>query len=256
MIIFKKAACSVFIFIVCLFVLQKGYGQDKLAGRIFENKTKVALGGIKIEDLKSHQVNVSDSSGRFSIKASVGDFICFSGLGYLADTLYLTNLKFVEIYLDAKQNMLNEVKIVAPEVRTGSLSAPAQTGVLGSRTVLYQKDADGNDIGGVKLRIFDWDKDQRKKDRDNRIANNEEKQLAIYKVFQAKNLQSYLPIKGVEMDNFIILYTPDLSTYYDPGFNLVVYLNTCYGKFLQMPVEQRQSETAFRLELKSDAAKH
>jgi len=234
------------------FIAHFATAQDKLTGRIFENKSKVFLGGISVEDLKSHLTVVSDSTGRFSIVAKIGDFICFSGFAYRSDTLYIKDLKYIEIYLDLRQNMLNEVKVVTQQLKTGSLSAPAQTGPLGSHTVVYQTDGDGNNIGGLKIKIFDWDKDEKKKERDNKIASNEEKQLNIFNIFKPKNLGGYLPIKGVEMDNFIILYTPDVATFYGIGFNLTSYLNTCYQDFLKYPAEQRQSDSYFRLVKKSD----
>lgn len=247
---------SIFILVIFLFAFALfGNAQDRLTGRILEAKTKISLGGIKVENLKSHFTTVADTSGRFYIKAAIGDFITFSGVSYQSDTVYVANLNYLEVRLKPRVNMLDEVKVQGVETKTGKLSAAPITGVLDSRTVLYQTDASGNPIGGIKINIFDSDA-QKKKKRDSRIEQNEERQTTIFKVFQAKNLQGYLPIRGVEMDNFIILYTPDVATYFEPGFNLVSYLNASYQKFLDIPAADRQSETAFRLTLKSDTTKH
>ncbi len=244
---------SLLIFTVFLFAFNLfANAQDRLTGRIFESKTKVSLGGIKVENLKSHFTTVADTGGRFSIKAAIGDFISFSGVSYETDTLYVANLKYLEVRLKPKVNMLDEVKIQGVETRTGKLSAAPITGVFDSQTVLYQTDVNRDNNGGVKINLFDSD-GQKKKKRDNRIALNEDQQATIFKVFQAKNLQGYLPIRGVEMDNFIILYTPDVATYFDPGFNLTSYLNTSYQKFLEIPAADRKSETAFRLTLNPDS---
>jgi hypothetical protein len=255
-------ARSLFLLIFSVLVIGATNAQDKLTGRIYENKTRVSLAGIRIEDLKSHATAVSDSTGRFSIKSNIGDFVSFSGFAYQTDTVYLNTLKFTEIFLSPKQNMLNEVKITTPQIKTGSLAAPVEKGPLNSKAVVYQTDGkldpntgNLNYVGGVKVKVFDWDKDAKKKQRDDKVAVKEEKALAIYNLFQPKNLQNYVPLKGVEMDNFIILYTPDVETFYGSGFNLAVYLNTCYDKFLQMPVGERQSPTAFRLTLKADTSK-
>ena len=155
----------------------KVYGQDKLNGRVYEDKTKVLLGNIKIEDLKSHTSATADSTGKFSIKVSIGDFLTFSGFAYVTDTVYVANLKYLEVYLKPKQNMLDEVKIQNVQTRTGKLSAAPITGVLGSRKILYQTDEYGNQKGGVKLMVFDSNGDAKKKKRDGDIADNEEKQL-------------------------------------------------------------------------------
>jgi hypothetical protein len=247
---------SIFIFILFLFAFALfTSAQDRLTGRIFEAKTKISLGGIKIENLKSHFAIVADTTGRFSIKAAVGDFISFSGVSYQSDTVYVANLNYLEVRLKPRINMLDEVKVQGVEIKTGKLSAAPITGVLDSRTVLYQTDANNDNKGGIKISLFDSDGEKKKK-RDGRIEQNEERQTTIFKVFQAKNLQGYLPIRGVEMDNFIILYTPDVATYFEPGFNLTSYLNASYQKFLEIPAADRQSETAFRLTLKSDTTKH
>ena len=233
-----------------------GYSQDRLSGRVYENKTKVLLGNIKVVDLKTHITTETDSNGKFTIKTSIGNFITFSGFAYVSDTVYVANLKYLEVYLMPKQNMLDEVKIQNVQTRTGKLSAAPITGALGSREVLYQTDKENNLKGGVKLMVFDSNSDAKKKKRDGNIAENEEKQQVVYNTFLPKNLQNYLPLKGVEMDNFIILYTPDVATYFNPGFNLTSYLNICYKKFMQIPVDQRTSQTAFKLGTKTDSTKN
>ncbi len=177
----------------------------------------------------------------------MGDDICFSGSAYKPDTLYVANLKYLEVFLDLQQNMLKEVKVVTQELKTGSLSAPAQTGLFNSHTVLYQTDANGNPIGGIKIMVPDWNKDAKKKKRDIQIAADEETGKQIAKVFSPENIQKYVPLKGQELANFIILYSPDVATYNNKEFNLTLYLNSSYEEFLKMPLEQRQSTTYFQL---------
>ena len=247
-------ARSAVLLVFGIFIFSAALSQDKFSGRVYENKTRVYLAGITIEDLKSHVKTMSDSTGRFSIKTSIGNYVCFSGFGYRADTIYIADLRFREIFLDPKQNMLSEVKVTTQQVKTGSLSAAPLSGPLNSKTVLYQVDQNHDNNGGIKIKLFDSD-NNKKKQRDAKIADADRKQQNIYNVFQPRNLAIYVPIKGVEMDNFIILYTPDVTTYYSSDFSLVAYLNTCYQKFLEIPAEERQSATAFRLTLKTDTAK-
>ena len=235
------------ILLLSFLIFNVTFAQDKLAGRVFENKTKIPLVSIKIENLKTHNTAVTDSTGSFSVIAHTGDYISLSGFAYRADTIYLTNLKYEEVFLEPAQTMLKEVKVVNTEIKTGSLKAPVLPGVFNSNSVRYQTDGNGDYIGGVKIMLWEQGNEKRKK-RDHNIAVNEENELAIYNTFKPKNIQNYLPIKNeTEMGNFIILYTPDVDTYYDSGFNLTAYLNTCYQKFLQFPAEQRQSKTFLQL---------
>jgi len=231
-----------------LFIVNISYAQDKISGRIFENKTTVALFGIRIENLKTHNTTVSDSTGRFSVAANIGDYITFSGFAYKIDTVYIASLKYLEISLEPKQNMLKEVKVVNTETKLGNLTAPSLPTPFGGQTVRYQTDGAGNPIGGIKIMLFDSHSDEKKKERDYKIAADDEKKLAIFNTFKPKNLKNYLPITDTtEMDNFIILYTPDIDTYYSSGFNLTAYLNDCYQKFLDIPEADRRSPTYLRL---------
>jgi hypothetical protein len=236
-----------FLFIIFgLLFFQLTYGQDKLTGRVFENKTRIWLSGIKIENLKTHNISVSDSAGRFSITAKIGDYLVFSGFAYRTDTIYIFNLKYTETLLEPKQNMLKEVKVSTPEIKTGSLKAPAQKGPFDSQTVLYQTDGNGNYIGGVKFMLF-WTKDEKKKEKERQKMADEETKLQIAKVFSPQNIQNYLPLKGQELDNFIILYTPDVKTYVGSNFNFLLYLTASYKKFQTLPIAERQSSTYLRL---------
>ena len=238
--------------ILGLFIVNISYAQDRISGRIFENKTTVGLFGIKIENLKTHNTTVSDSTGRFIVAANIGDYISFSGFAYKIDTVYITSLKYLEVSLEPKQNMLKEVKVVNTETKLGNLTAPSLPTPFGGQTVRYQTDGAGNETGGLKIMLFDSNSDAKTKERDHKIAADEDKHLAIYNTFKPKNLKNYLPITDTtEMDNFIILYTPDIDTYYSSGFNLTAYLNDCYQKFLDIPEADRRSPTYLRLVTKN-----
>jgi len=231
--------------------LQLSYGQDKLNGRVFENKTRVPLSGIKIEDLKTHIVVRSDSAGRFSIGVKVGDNLSFSGFAYQTDTVYLTNLRYTEFFMAPKQNMLKEVKVLTPEIKTGSLTAPAEKGPFDSKSVLYQTDGSGNYIGGVKIMLWDSHSGEKQRQKEKKLADDEEMNQQIARVFSPQNIQNYLPLKGQELANFIILYNPDVKTYTSSRFNFLLYLDACYKKFLKIPAVERQSATYFQLVKKS-----
>ena len=114
------------------------YAQSLLSGRVYENKSKEFLQGIKVENRKSHAVSITGSDGRFSIAASVGDVLIFTNSAYKPDTLYLTNLKDVLVFLDPVVNQLQEVKITNQEIKKNAgFNTQQETGVLGSKTVLY-----------------------------------------------------------------------------------------------------------------------
>lgn len=217
------------------------YAQDKFGGRIFENHTRIPLGGIVIENLTSHEKTVSDANGTFVIGAKISDLLLFSSAAYQNDTLYIANLNYLYVFLNLRSRSLNEVKVTQSEIKTGKLTSPVTTGPLNSHTVLYQTDAAGNYIGGVKIMLNDSKGYQNKKLKKQQIGIDEAEKDSIANIFSAENIQQYVPIKGQELQNFITLYIPDLKTYNSSGFNLILYLSSSYKEFCKIPVEKRQS---------------
>jgi hypothetical protein len=221
------------------------YGQENLRGKVMEYGPNTEVSGIRVENLNSHIETVTDNKGEFIIKAKTGDLLGFSGSGYLADTVYLINLKYKEVYLALPQNMLNELKIKPTNVNTSGLTwAPITP--FGGKLVRYITDAKGNPIGGLKLNLLGSGSNYKNK-RAQQFETDMQNEQEIDRVFNAQNLQAYLPLKEQELSNFILAYRPDVKTFFSKKFNLVVYLNTCYEEFLKLPVQKRRSATYFRL---------
>ena len=224
------------------------YAQTTFSGRVLENKTRILLPGIKVENLNSHVNTNTDYGGKFSINAKQGDLIRFSGLNYQPDTIYLTTLSAQEIFLSLQQNQLNDVNVKGAEANKNAFGTIQPITPFGASSIVrYQTDAAANPVGGVKFNLFDSQKDARKREHTRQLQVDGQRQQEISKVFSPKNLQGYLPISGQELSNFIILYRPDVATYFSSSFNLAMYLNNCYKKFLEIPIEKRQSATAFQL---------
>ncbi|WP_419699215.1 hypothetical protein [Mucilaginibacter sp. NFX135] len=224
------------------FFSETSYAQVKFGGQIFENNTKIPLSGISVENLNTHLKQISASDGSFAINAKIGDLLSFSSPYYQPDTIYIINLNYLKIYLNLKAKVLNEVKVTSSEIKAGSLKAAPSKGPFNSETVLYQTDAAGRPIGGIKIMVHDWNKNENRRRREQQFLLDEEKKVQIAKVFSPENIQNYLPIRNQELKNFITLYIPDIKTYNSHGFNLLDYLTSSYKDFLKIPAEQRQSE--------------
>ncbi len=223
------------------------YAQSKLSGEVLEYGSDITLSGIRIENLNTHDTVQSDARGKFTISAKKGDLVCFSGLNYKPDTLYLVDLKYKTVFLLLKQYQLKEVKITGAEVNKNALSSYHVITPFGGNVVRYQTDASGNATGGLKFNVFDSHKDERRRANARGLEAGGQRQQEIAKTFNPTNLQTYLPIRGQEMENFVILYMPDAATWYSSKFNLMLYINDCYKKFLLIPVEKRQSKTFLQL---------
>jgi hypothetical protein len=228
---------SLLLFIICIstFVAR---GQSVQNGFVFENKTRVVLQGIRVENSSNNKYVVTDKAGKFSIEAKTGDLLIFKGLFYVPDTVLLTNLHDREIFLTSKQTMLNEVKVVNTEAtHLGSVTDPAYHG----QTVVYHLDKNKNYDGGAVIRVPYWKKDEKKRKREAEFLKNQELQDEITKVFSADNIAKYVPLKGADLDNFILLYIPTVKTYTSKDFDLPIYLNTSYKKFLTLSPDERNA---------------
>ncbi|HEY4198061.1 MAG TPA: hypothetical protein VGM63_21120 [Mucilaginibacter sp.] len=231
-----------FLVIGLLFLSNICFAQGNLTGRIYENKTRIPLAGISIQNLKSKTMAVSDQNGIFAIRAHIGDLVTFSGFSYQTDTLYVKDLGTIEIFLDPKQRELKGVTVTGSETRLGNLKAAPTLSPFGGETLVYQTDANGDAKGGLKLNLFDSHSDAKKRKKEVQLGEDEKTKQEIAKTFSPDNLKNYLPITGQEMDNFIIIYTPDINTYTDADFNLTIYIDKSYRDFLTIPKERRQSK--------------
>ncbi len=224
-----------------LLVNNRAHGQSRfLYGQILEYQTTKKLADVKVLNLNTLARGVSDKEGKFSVAAKPGDVLTFSDIAYATDTVLVTEMKFTTVYMLTRE--LKEVNVNSTKLQLGKLSAAPVTGLFGGKTVLYQTDKDGNRIGGFKI-ILSGGKGSKK---GTRYAQDEAAERKIAQVFSEENLKNYLPIKGQEMANFIILYTPDVKTYAQID-NLVVYLNTSYKEFITIPLAQRQSKAYLEL---------
>jgi hypothetical protein len=215
------------------------FGQTAQNGFVFENKTRVALQGIKVENLSTHGVRLTDKAGAFSIDGKAGEILVFSGGFYKADTILLTGNKALEVFLTPQHNMLGEVKVTSTEAtHAGSFLAPEYH----NQTVVYQRDKNGNYKGGVAFRLHYFKKDEKRKAKQAAFLQDQQQQDEVAKIFNADYIAKYLPLKDKDMDDFLILYTPKPEVYFATGFNLAAYLDTSYKAFLKIPADKRNTQ--------------
>ena len=218
--------------ILLLFIVNLSFAQGNLTGRVYENKTRIPIAGVSIQNLNSNIFTVSDKNGLFSIRAHVGDLVTFSSFAYEADTLFVKDLSSTEILMDLKGTNLKGVTIRDQQTRLGSLTAPATLSPFGGQTVVYSRDANGNYKGGLSMNIFDSHSDAKKRQKDIQLGKDEELKRQIAKEFSPDNLKGYIPLKGQEM----------IDTYTSPEFNFTMYIDSSYKEFLKIPKERRESK--------------
>jgi hypothetical protein len=230
------------LFIVFLLLTGVAHAQNALTGRVYEDKTNNAMPGVVVRNIKNGAGIITDRTGAFSIPAKVGDLVVFTAMSYAPDTLYVKDLRYIEIKLVPQSRLLNEVKVTGAEVKLGNLKDTRPIGPLGGQTVVYQTDKDGNYKGGLSVNIFDSHSAAKKRERNAQIAADEGTRIQIDSIFSPTNLKKYIPLDGQELDNFIILYRPDMETFRSPEFNFTMYLSQCYKEFMKTPADRRKSK--------------
>ena len=223
--------------------------QSVFTGRVLENRTRVTLKGVKVRNLVNRFVAATDEKGNFSIGAKQGDILVFTFAAFKPDTLLLTDLHDREIFMLPDVNMLKQVTITDSSGQTGNATKnmvlPYDPEFHG-QALAYHRNSKEEYDGGITLRIHYFTKD----DRDKRKAalKEEDRRIAeqIEYIFTAENIGRFIPLKGTDMDNFLMLYTPDVERYKDKQFSLPSYLNACYKEWQTLSDADKRSGQLFK----------
>jgi len=242
---------SIIIFTLCIFCAVALHAQTVFSGRVFENKTRITLHGVTIQNFNNKLRTITDESGRFSIAAKAGDILVLKNFAYETDTLLLTDMHDREIFLEPKRTQLKQVTVTDSSAQAATaeknMILPYDPQFHG-QTVVYHRDKYGDFDGGVIFRLHYFTGDEHKKKiaqrkEEERILNNE-----IGTIFTPDNVSHYLPLRGADLNNFLLLYTPTVRVYNSKDFNLLTYLNTCYKEWQGLTPEQRKAGHIFKKE--------
>ncbi|QEM14028.1 carboxypeptidase-like regulatory domain-containing protein [Mucilaginibacter rubeus] len=200
--------------------------QTTVKGTVVESGKNNKLGDVFVRDNQNRQMTLTDSKGNFSIRTETGHTLVFSSPGYVSDTLYVTDFTNKKIELVAQTIALRQVNISAkreafdahkeyPEVYTRAKVYPL------SPTSWFSKEA----------------KDAR---RLKKYFKHEEEERHVDEVFTMNYVQSIIPLRGQELENFMTLYRPSYAFIKNNnGPSLAVYINDSYKKYQALPADKR-----------------
>ncbi|WP_445455609.1 carboxypeptidase-like regulatory domain-containing protein [Flavobacterium sp. HNIBRBA15423] len=118
----KNIKLFLIFFWVSHFLFSQGIEREILNGKIIADSVEVE--NITIFNISSNIGAISDSNGKFSIKARIADTLYFQGLSFVSKKYTLTEKDFfveeLEIRLKVNINELNEV-VITPSTLTGNL---------------------------------------------------------------------------------------------------------------------------------------
>ena len=209
-----------------LFLACTANAQTVVKGTVFELGKSTKVSDVFVRDNQNRQMTITDNKGNFSIRTETGHTLVFSAPGYVSDTLYVTDFTNKKIELVTQTIALRQVNISAkreafdahkeyPEVYTRAKVYPL------SPTSWFSKEA----------------KDAR---RLKKYFKHEEEERHVDEVFTMNYVQSIIPLRGQELENFMTLYRPSYAFIKNNnGPSLAVYINDSYKKYQALPADKR-----------------
>jgi hypothetical protein len=226
-----------YLLLIALFLTSSAFAQSDFKGRVLENKTRIGLTGIRVDNLTNKKTTLTDNAGNFTIPAKNSDLLVFKGFAYQIDTVLVTDLHEKEIFLEPVTHELDQVNITSTETKNMNTYYDPR---FHGQPVIYAHDKDLNYKGGVVLRLWYWKKDEKKRAKRQALERKYVIMDKIAAVFQPNIIAQYLPLTGQDLDNFINLYTPAAKIVMAKDFNLTNYLDACFKKYQALPPDKKQ----------------
>jgi hypothetical protein len=202
------------------------YAQSLIKGVVVESGNGNKLSDVFVKDITNKQITLTDKSGKFEIRSETGHILVFSSPGYTDDTLYVADLAQKRVELKTKVIALQEVNITASRL---NFDPHKEYPDVYTKSKVYP------------LSPSSWfSHDARNARRMKNYFDKEEKERKVDEVFTKVYVGSIVPLKGQELDDFMVLYRPsyDFITS-NNSQSLAVYINDSYKKYMALPPDKR-----------------
>jgi hypothetical protein len=214
-----------FIFLLITFVANAQ--DDVLKGTVVESDTHEKLSNVFVHNTNNKQIALADKNGRFEIRAATGHTLIFDSPGYVSDTLFVADMRPIRVELKQLGIVLREVNISTraatfnPHVEYPDVYTKSKVYVF-SPSTWFSKE--GKDARRLK-----------------RFFSNEERERYVDKYYTASYVASLVPLKGIELRNFMAIYRPSYAyVKSNTGPSLAVYINDSYKQYKTLPPEKRK----------------
>lgn len=148
--IFQPFINLLVMFVLSLGMHQMAYGQttDQIRGRVVDGKG-IPLSNTSIAIIGQNGGGITDSAGQFSIRATKGDTLLFSHIGYSDVKLALGNQSLIEVTLiESQTNALNDVVVIGYGTSTKKNLVGSVSVVKGSDIVKSPQPDISNSLAG------------------------------------------------------------------------------------------------------------
>ncbi len=145
----KKSLLTLFLIMFCCTI--QVMAQTLIAGKVTSSDDGEPLPGVTVKIKDTKITTVTDVAGVYSIRATKGQVLQFSYIGYIAQSITVTGVSPVNVSLKSDSKSLNEVVVTAFNIPRdkASLGYSAQT-VLGDDVSQSQRE---DFFGGLQGRV-------------------------------------------------------------------------------------------------------
>lgn len=214
-----------YLLIAALFFLSVTTHAQVLSGTVVEAGKNTRLENVFVREVGSKNVALSDRSGNFDIRTAVNHTIILSLPGYISDTLFVVDLKPKHFELKQAGISLQAVNIADSK---GAFDPEKE----------YPEVYEKSKFALSFSRMFG--KESRDARRLKKYFAHEVEQRKIDAVFTKALVSSVVPLKGRDLDAFMVMYRPSLAFVQNSSQQtMVVYINDRYKEFKALPPEQR-----------------
>ena len=217
----------------CLIFTHSVFAQE-VSGSVADRANSALLSGVEITNTSAGKKVESNAKGAFTISARAGQVLTFYQPGYLSDTLLLVNTKPIKRYLYLNNNFLKNVTIKGevfnPEVTYADVYQKAMAIKVEVNKPFIFYPSKYFSKAGKRARKF------------KRYLEREKSERKIDARFNDAAVAAMTPLKGEELDYFMMLYRPtlkQLSKLDKQG--LMFYIMNSFTAFKALPIEKRTS---------------
>lgn len=230
--------------LLSLFVLPlKLAAQTSISGRVYDFENKLPLAQVEVQNLNNKQVVKTAAAGQFELAAKQGDVLTFTLKGYHVDTLYLSSMRPVAIYLPNSSISLREVEIQSAKLSPYLDVENINAGIKPTKRI-EADDLSGkknNDRAGGIILNLGFDKMKAQREKEQKLTENESVENEIRLNFNETTVGQITKLKGDDLKAFISIYQPGAERVKSEApFNYTLYIAQAYQAWLKLPPSQRK----------------
>jgi hypothetical protein len=230
----------IFYFILLLLSSLTGWTQQFLTGKVRKKESTELLVSVSIRNISQQKYDLSEENGSYRIQAAPGDRVVFSYVGYISDTVPITQALLsgdYPVYLELRPQTLQTVRV--GQLSNYQLDSMARRQEYSwiydhGEQKLVEKERHGDGVG-VNLAIFrnastiDKQRERLKK----RLLKEEEDDYVDFR-YSRDYVSRLTHLTGDSLSKFMASYRPSYEYCRKAAtVDILIFVNDSFKKFMR-----------------------